>query len=101
MLVALSLGSLLPREIYLFLISSGGFTLLFSYLVIMATHYRFRREQGCPPQGKCQLPGYPYTSWFAMVSLVAIIASMPLIPGQRNGLLAGLLLLATIVTVYC
>lgn len=100
MLAGLFLGSLLPRGVYLFLVSSSGFALLFSYLVIMATHYRFRKARGCPPHNKCQLPGYPYTSWFAMISLAAIIASMPLIPGQRNGLLAGLSLLAFFALLY-
>ena len=35
-----------------------------------------------------------------MISLVAIIASMPLIAGQQSGLLAGLSLLAFYVLVY-
>jgi AAT family amino acid transporter len=97
---ALGLGFLLPKQVYLFLVSSGGFSLLFSYLVIMATHYRFRKKIGCPPNGKCQLPGYPYSSWFAMITLVAVIASMPLIPGQGAGLMAGLTLVAFYFAVY-
>lgn len=92
MLAGLSLGFLLPRQVYLFLVSSGGFSLLFTYLVIVATHYKFRREHGCPPEGKCQLTGYPYTSWLAIGALLAIIISMPLIPGQGTGLVAGLIL---------
>jgi hypothetical protein len=54
MLVALRFGLFFPR-VYLFLISSGGFALLFSYTVIVATHVRFRRQNGCPPNGKCQM----------------------------------------------
>ena len=50
---------LLPDQIYLFLISSGGFSLLLAYLVIMLTHLRFRRHYGCPPQGNCQLAWIP------------------------------------------
>ncbi|BBB92044.1 MAG TPA: amino acid permease [Methylomusa anaerophila] len=92
MLAGMTLGLVLPETVYLFLISSGGFSLLFSYLVILATHYKFRKLNGCPPAGHCQLPGYPYTSWLAMVSCTAIIASMPLVPGQRTGLVAGVML---------
>ncbi|QEK11890.1 amino acid permease [Crassaminicella thermophila] len=90
MLLALAMSFLLPKKIYIFLVSSGGFSLLFTYLIILATHYKFRKCQGCPPKGKCQLFGYPYTSWIAIIFLIAIIGSMPLIPGQGAGLVAGL-----------
>lgn len=90
MLAGLGMGLLLPEQVYVFLVSSGGFSLLFAYLVILLTHYKLRKKQGCPPQGKCQLPGYPATSWLALASILLIIMSMPLIPGQGAGLFAGL-----------
>jgi AAT family amino acid transporter len=93
MLAALGLGFLLPRKVYLFLVSSGGFSLLFTYLIILATHYKFRKKHGCPPCGKCQLPGYPYTSWLTIFILIVIIVTMPLIPGQGSGLIAGIILI--------
>ena len=40
MILGLSLGYVFPR-VYLFLISSGGFAILFTYCIIMATHIRF------------------------------------------------------------
>jgi len=58
MLVGLGFGLLLPR-VYLFLISSGGFALLFTYAVIMATHIRFRKKHGCPPGWKMSDVGVP------------------------------------------
>lgn len=94
MLLAFVLAFILPQQVYLFLVSSGGFSLLFTYVVILLTHFSFRKQHGCPPQGKCQLPGYPYTSWIAIVAMLGIIASMPLIPGQGSGLIAGLILIA-------
>jgi L-asparagine transporter-like permease len=100
MIMGLGLGFSLPRQVYLFLISSGGFSLLFTYAVILATHYRFRKKHGCPPLGKCQMPGFPFSSLIALISTVAIIASMPLIPGQRSGLLAGLVLVALYTVIY-
>jgi len=100
MLAGVSLSYILPRQVYLFLISSGGFSLLFAYIIIMFTHYRFRSIHGCPPRGQCQLPGYPYTSWITLVSLLAIAASMPLIPGQGTGLWAGLILTGFFVLFY-
>lgn len=100
MLAAASLGFILPKQIYLFLVSSGGFSLLFVYVVILFTHYCFRIKNGCPPQGRCQLTGFPYTSWIAIVSLIVVIATMPLIPGQGSGLYAGLLLVSFFFLLY-
>ncbi|MFX4263430.1 amino acid permease [Pelotomaculum propionicicum] len=100
MLASVSLGYLLPRQIYLFLVSSGGFSLLFVYAIILITHNKHRRIYGCPPKGHCQLAGFPYTSWFAIAGLVAVIATMPLIPGQGSGLYVGLLLTGFYLMVY-
>lgn len=94
MLAALGLGLLLPQNVYLFLVSSGGFTLLFSYAMIMLSHYRLRRRNRGPLTAMSGLKGFPYTSWIASVSLIAIMASMPLIPGQGSGLAAGVLFVA-------
>ncbi len=100
MLAGLALGFTLPAQVYLFLVSTGGFSLLMAYAVILATHYKFRRLHGCPPQGNCQLPGYPYTSWLALGGCLAVIVSMPLVPGQGSGLAAGLALLAIFAAAY-
>jgi L-asparagine transporter-like permease len=99
MLLGLGVSRLLPR-VYLFLMSSGGFALLFTYAVIMATHIRFRKKCGCPPEGRCQMPGYPYTSWISLISMIVIIFSMPFIPGQGAGLIAGVLMIAFYSAVY-
>lgn len=92
MLAGVALAYLLPSQVYIFLVASGGFSLLFTYAVIMATHYRFRRIYGCPPEDRCQLIGFPYTSILGLLALIVIIISMPLVPSQGAGLLAGLLL---------
>jgi len=100
MLVGLGMGFMLPQQVYLFLVSSGGFALLFSYAVILATHYKLRKENGCPPNGKCQLPGYPISTGVGFVSILLIIISMPLVPGQGAGLLAGVILVILFSAVY-
>ncbi|AEG60365.1 amino acid permease [Desulforamulus ruminis] len=99
MLLGLGLGLILPQQVYLFLVSAGGFSLLLAYVVILASHYKFRKLHGCP-NGHCQLPGYPVTSWIGLAGLIAIIISMPLVPGQGAGLVAGLVLLAFFAIVY-
>lgn len=100
MLLGVSLAYLLPNRIYIFLVSAGGFSLLFTYLMILLTHYRFRAANGCPPKGNCQLTGFPYTSWLGIISLVVVVLTMPLIPGQGAGLAAGLMLLVIFVAGY-
>lgn len=85
------LAFVLPRQVYLFLASSGGFSLLFAYLAILLSQLRIRAREGCPAAG-CQMPGYPYSTWIAIGLMVAIMASMPLVPGQAAGLVAGLAL---------
>lgn len=89
MLLGMGLGLLFPH-LYLFLISAGGFASLFTYASIMATHIRFRKCNGCPPEGKCQMPGYPYTSWMGLAALIIIMLSMPFISGQTAGLIVGI-----------
>lgn len=103
MLAGLGLGLLLPQGVYLFLVSSGGFSLLFSYFIIVASHYRLRQRNGRPlagQRGLRGLRGYPYSSWLALGGLLAILASMPLIPGQGGGLAAGVMFVLLFTGIY-
>ncbi|MEH7155215.1 amino acid permease [Neobacillus drentensis] len=99
MLVGLGFGLLFPR-VYLVLITTGGFALIFTYAVIMASHIRFRKRSGCPPEGICQMRGFPYTSWIALISMVVVLMSMPLIPGQGVGLVAGIVMVVVYSLIY-
>lgn len=99
MLAGLGIGLLFPSA-YLFLVSSGGFATLFTYAAILATHIKFRKCNGCPPAGKCQMPGYPFTSWFALIGMIIIIFSMPLIKGQAPGLIAGIIMTVLFIAIY-
>lgn len=99
MLLGLGFGLLFPR-VYLVLISTGGFALLFTYAVIMASHIRFRSRHGCPPDGICQMPGFPYTSWIALVSMIVVLICMPFIPGQEVGLVSGLVMVLFFAVAY-
>lgn len=100
MLFFFAISFILPSNVYLFLVSSGGFIFLFIYLIILLSHLKFRKNNGCPPKGECQLPLYPYSSWISVVFLVLIIISMPFIEGQGFGLIAGLLLLLIYIIIY-
>jgi L-asparagine transporter-like permease len=99
MLVGSVLAYVLPRQVYLFLVSSGGFALLFTYLMILASQLVIRRREGCVANG-CQMPWYPYGTWLGIVLLIASIAAMPLVPGQGAGLFTGLSLILFFTAVY-
>ncbi len=90
MLLSLFIGLIFPR-VYLFLISSGGFALLFTYIMLMFTHIRFRKING-KPEGKCRLCGFPYSSLFTLIGLILAMLSMPFIKGQTVGFFAGIAL---------
>lgn len=92
MLISLFIGMLFPK-VYLFLISSGGFAILFTYVILMFTHIRFRKKNG-KPVGKCRLYGFPYSSLFTLIGLMIAIVSMPFVAGQTSGFFAGILLVA-------
>ncbi len=92
MLLGLFVGMLLP-QVYLFLISAGGFSSLFTYAMIMASHIHFRKRYG-KPEDKLRLEGFPYSSLFVLICLIAAIACMPFIKGQGTGLIAGLAVVA-------
>ncbi|MGP7819609.1 amino acid permease [Niallia sp. 01092] len=99
MLIGLGLGTFLPQKIYVFLVSSGGFALLFTYVVIMATHYKYRRKGNWISEIK-EFPGYPYSSYLVLISLLAVIGSMPLVKGQGAGLVAGIILVVMYTVIY-
>lgn len=98
MLLSLFTGLIFPR-VYLFLISSGGFALLFTYIVLMLTHIRFRKKNG-KPEGKCRLCGFPYSSLFTLLGLIIAMFSMPFIKGQTAGFFAGISLVAFFTICY-
>lgn len=95
MLFALWFGMFFPR-VYLFLISSGGFAILFCYVMIMITHIRFRTTAKSSKSEKNRARQYPYASLFTLLALLASILSMPFVEGQTSGLIAGMV----IVTFY-
>lgn len=93
MLLGLGFALLFPK-VYLFLISSGGFAVIFTYAAIMATHIRFRKLDGSPADGEFKLRGFPYSSLLVLVCLIGAMVSMPFVAGQSAGLIAGIIIVA-------
>lgn len=98
MLSGLFVGLLFPG-VYLFLISSGGFAVLFTYLIIVLTHIKFRKKHG-KPDSRCRLCWFPFSSLFVALALVISIASMPFIAGQLSGFIAGIVMVVYYLCCY-
>lgn len=92
MFLALMMSIVIPK-VYVFLISSGGVALLFTYVMIVASHIRLRQKYGYISDGKYHMKGYPYTSWSTLISLILVVISMPFISGQVSGLMAGFVMI--------
>lgn len=92
LLIAVSgLDYLLPKTAYLYLVTATGFQALFIWILIVLTEIRFRPM--LQRQGKSlrfQVPGYPWTAWFAVALLLAIIATAPLAPHELVALGIGI-----------
>jgi L-asparagine transporter-like permease len=99
MLVALWFGMFFP-SVYLFLISAGGFSILFAYTMIMATHIEFRRKKFLPAGGQGQKVRFPYASLVTFLALLVVIMGMPFVEGQVTGMIAGGTILALYAITY-
>ncbi|NPV69368.1 MAG: amino acid permease [Firmicutes bacterium] len=91
-----------PHGAFLFVAGISAFGFFFSWLVITLTHLRFRPAVAAaePWRLKFKAPGFPHTSIITSILLVVVTSALWLIPEQRMGLYAGLVLLAFISLAY-
>lgn len=76
---------LLPERAYLYVTSASGFAGVLVWLVLLASHARWRRRPG---------------SWLGLAIGLATLATAPLVPGQWVGLAGGLTLVSLAVLAY-
>lgn len=91
-----------PHGAFLFIAGVSAFGFFFSWIVIVLSHLRFRSvvEATEPERLRFKAPGYPYASMLAAVFIGAVTISLWFIPGQREGLLAGLAVLGAVSAWY-
>lgn len=46
------------------------------------------------------MPGFPYTSWLVLISMIIVLFSMPFIPGQTAGLITGIVMVMMYYLIY-
>jgi amino acid transporter, AAT family len=100
--VAVIVAGLYPDSAYVYMFGVALFGGLFVWLMIFVTHLAFRREwvnlHGQPPPYRAA--GYPFTSIFGALAIVAIIATTWWVEGMRITIKAGLPWLAIVSLAY-
>jgi GABA permease len=94
------LAYLSPETVFLFLVNSSGAIALFVYLLIAVAQLRMRRrlEREAPERLKVRMWLYPWLSWFTVIAIVAIVASMAFVEDEatRSYLIPSLISLAVV-----
>jgi GABA permease len=91
-----------PDTVFLFLVNSSGAIALFVYLLIAVSELRMRRtlEREAPERLKVRMWFYPYLTYFAIVAMVVVIASMALVKDVRAQLIPSFISLFVVLAAY-
>ncbi len=83
--LAVLVAYIIPEQAYLYVTSAGGFAVLLVWVVILASHAKWRRRPA---------------SWLGLALGLGTLATAPLVPGQLVGLAGGLTLAAATAVAY-
>jgi GABA permease len=99
--ITVGLNYIAPDTVFLFLVNTSGAIALFVWLVIATSQLVLRRRMD-----KAEVAGlslrmwaFPYLTWFAIASIVALLVGMMVLEKTRESLLLSLLLAAVVVAV--
>jgi AAT family amino acid transporter len=87
------LAYVLPHKAYAYLVTATGFQAMFIWLMVLLTqlYYRPYLEKHHPERLTHKLRGYPYTTYFVMVMVMAAMALSLIAHSELVGALAGLI----------
>jgi L-asparagine transporter-like permease len=100
--VAAALSVVAPKSAFILMVAIASFGTMFTWLMIFATHYRFRRAReraGAPPL-RFRLRGFPATTLLGAALMVAVLATTAFTDAFRPTLVFGLPFLAVLCAVY-
>lgn len=82
-----------PDRVFAFLVNASGAIMLFVYMAIAVAQIRLRRRGQAAGQGAPALPmwGFPYLSYFSIVSMVAVLLAMMMTPSMATQFWASVL----------
>jgi GABA permease len=100
--VAVIMNYISPGRVFAFLVDSYGTVALFVYLLIAVAQLRLRRrlELEAPERLRVRMWAFPTLTLTAIATMIAIIAAMAFIPGQRLPLLFGVLSALSILVAF-
>ena len=99
--ITVALNYIAPDTVFLFLVNTSGAIALFVWLVIATSQLVLRRRMGAEAARRLPLKmwGFPYLTWLAIGSIVALLVGMLVLEKTRESLLLSVLLAAVVVTV--
>ena len=91
-----------PATVFAFLVNSYGAVAIFVYVFIATSELRLRRtlEREDPERLRVRMWAYPYLTYFAIASMILIVAAMAFIPAQQKPLLFGVISLLALLLAY-
>lgn len=98
--VTVGLNYIAPDTVFLFLVNTSGAIALFVWLVISASQLVLRRRMGAAAKDlQLKMWLFPYLTWAAIISIVALLIGMVIVESTRESLLLSLALAAVVVAV--
>lgn len=96
--VTVGLNYIAPDTAFLFLVNTSGAIALFVWLVIAASQLILRRRMGAAAEDlSLKMWLFPYLTWIAIASIVALIIGMVTLEAPRESLFLSLALAGVVV----
>lgn len=102
LLIGVLLNSFAPQEVFVWLTAIATFGAVWTWAIILVSHYRFRKSADYPVVRKpsCTAPYFPYGSIFAGLFLALIIVVMFFVPDTRIAVIVGPIWLAILTLAF-
>ena len=96
--ITVGLNYIAPDTVFLFLVNTSGAIALFVWLVIAGSQLILRRRMGAAAKDlQLKMWLFPYLTWVAIISIVALLIGMVVLESTRESLLLSLALAAVVV----
>jgi GABA permease len=98
--ITVGLNYIAPDTVFLFLVNTSGAIALFVWLVIASSQLILRRRMGAAAKDLAlKMWLFPYLTWVAIASIIALLIGMVILESTRESLLLSLALAAVVVGV--
>ena len=96
--ITVGLNYIAPDTVFLFLVNPSGAIALFVWVVIASSQLILRRRMGADAKDLAlKMWLFPYLTWVAIVSIVALLIGMVVLESTRESLLLSLALAVVVV----